>query len=81
MAYRQFNCDIQLAGGSSLLYPRVHPDTAANIAGTKRNGQMFFETAVGAKRLQVYDEAIAAFVLVPRLDYDETVSGLWAFNR
>ena len=81
MPSKTFNVDLMFSGYSSILYPRIHPTTETAIDGAHRNGQMYFETAVGAKRLWVYDEELANWAKVPRVDYSEGVTGLWTFNR
>lgn len=65
---------------SSLKRARINPVASASGLTSPLDGEVYFDTFAGAKRLNFYDETSAAWIKVPRLDYAETVTGAWTFN-
>jgi len=80
MAAEQFFCDIDL-NRSELINARLHNAAGTgSLASPAVDGQLYYDTQAGVKRIHFYDDTAAAWIPVPRLDQNMTVTGTWNFN-
>lgn len=64
-----------------LLYPRLQNFSSAPSASGCVDGQLGYRASNDLRRILFFDSALSAWIGVPRIDYAETVTGLWTFDR